>query len=172
LIGGVAFVIIMVLVIFFDLGEPFGGIWKIHLDDWKEFLWNMDHDDDPHIIFVYKRQNTVAGRWKSAIGRDTCTLFNLVHAGVPGRSWKQFVDNVERPRPNGHPRLKCLTFFRNQLDYNGLPIAADWPVVALKRGGQREVFLDSEEINGCQDWSEFESAFHQKLKEHLPWYEQ
>lgn len=45
--GSVGFVIMMVLVIFFDLGDPFGGIWKINLEDWREFLTSWDQQNDP-----------------------------------------------------------------------------------------------------------------------------
>jgi hypothetical protein len=48
LIGGVTFVIIMVLFILVDLSDPFEGIWKIRLDEWNEFLETLDLDKIPN----------------------------------------------------------------------------------------------------------------------------
>jgi hypothetical protein len=124
------------------------------------------------VLFIYNLQNTLPGWINFYIGSDSCNLYNLAHAKVPGRSWKQFQEYIERPRPNDHPSIQCFTFYWNTLAYNGLSITGyDWPVVALKRGGKREVLLDRQQIIGCRSLIEFETLFHEKMKERVPWYE-
>jgi hypothetical protein len=173
LIGGVAFVIIMVMVIFFDLAEPFGGIWRIHLDEWNEFIETMDHDMDPQAIFIYSLQNTVFGRLQSILHSDKCPLYGFTHSKAHGESWKQFTASIQRRRPDGHPVIKCRTLYYNELKYKGLSLGeVEWPAVALKQGGDRKVILDNLTINGCKDLPAFEALFHEKMKEQLPWYEQ
>jgi hypothetical protein len=88
LVGGAAFVIIMVLVIFFDLGEPFGGIWKIHLKDWPNFLKTIDHDNDPEVIFIYKRPNTMYSWFFTRPVK--CKLDELAHSKASKDSWEEF----------------------------------------------------------------------------------
>lgn len=171
LVGGVAFVIIMVMVIFFDLGEPFGGIWRIHLDEWSEYIETMDHDLDPQVIFVYSLQNTLLGRLGSLTHPETCRLYDFAHAKVNRGDWKKFIMNIERDRSPGHASIKCQSCYYAELKPKGLSLGeVTWPVVALKQGGDRKVIVTHEEIRGCKDLSAFKDLFHQKMEEQLPWY--
>lgn len=173
LIGGVAFVIIMVLVIFFDLSEPFGGIWQIHLDGWKEYLHIIDHDEDPQVIFIYKLQSSLPGWFRLVTRRETCKLYDFANSKACRNSWKRFWESIQRKRPDGYPAIACQSLYYDQLKHNGLPLSGvEWPIVVLKRGGNRKILLNSEQIDGCTDLSAFEALFHDKMKKHLNWYEQ
>ena len=171
LIGGVAFVIAMILVIFFDLGEPFGGFWKIHLDDWDEFLNNMEHASDPEVVFIYNLENTLVGQFRSWIGRDTCKLNELAHTGRFGEQWKEFLAGVEAPRSRGDAIVRCVTMYSNDLSEMGLHIASPArPLVVLIQGTKQVVLLNSQDINQCKDLIEFEESFNKKMKARLRWF--
>jgi hypothetical protein len=173
LVGGVAFVIIMVMVIFFDLGEPFGGIWRIHLDEWHEFIETMDHDKDPQAIFIYKLQNTVFGWVRAWLLGEKCPLYGFAHSKVHSESWKKFTASIQRRRQDGHPVIRYQIFYFNELKYNGISLKdCIWPAVVLKRGGDKTVIVDNQEIENCKDLTAFEDLFHQKMKAELAWYEQ
>jgi hypothetical protein len=164
LVGGAAFVIIMVLVIFFDLGEPFGGIWKIHLDDWPKFLETIDHDQDPQVIFIYKLEKSALNVFNR---RGKCRLYELAQ----GDRWEPFLGNLERDRGRRHPRLTSQAFHCNQLQEQGLPTASQaWPLVVLKRASSTEVVLDGPQIEACPDMPAFETRFHAEMRNHLRWY--
>jgi hypothetical protein len=171
LIGGVAFVIIMVLVIFFDLGEPFGGFWKIHLEDWGEFLYNMEHASDPEVIFISRLESTLAGQFRAWIRSNTCKLNDLAHSRYFGIPWKKFIERVEKPRPNIDSFVRCVTVYSNELAEKGLHITGvERPLVVLLRGADQAVLLNSQEINCCKDLIEFEEVFNQKMRQYLPWF--
>jgi hypothetical protein len=171
LIGGVAFVIAMILIIFFDLGEPFGGFWKIHLDDWDEFLNNMKHASDPEVVFIYNLENTLAGQLRSWNGKDTCKLNDLAHTGRSGKPWKKFLAGVEAPRSRREAIVRCVTVYSNDLSEMGLHITSpERPLVVLIQGTKQVVLLNSKDINQCKDLIEFEEAFNKKMKARLRWF--
>ena len=172
LIGGVTFIIIIVLIIFFDLSEPFTGIWRIHLTDWVDFLMLIDHEQDPEVIFVYNLENTVYGRLQALTRRDKCRLYSLTHSKRHSQSWKQFMTVVQRSRPDGLHPITCRTFFSNELHEQGISIRDyEWPAVILKRASDYKLILNSDVINACHDLIGFESLFHQEMKKELAWYE-
>lgn len=170
MLGGVAFVIIIVLVIFFDLGEPFGGIWKIHLDDWDEFLKNMGTTSAPEVIFIYNLKSTVMGQIRSLIRRDTCNLYRLTHEDS-GRPWREFLEKAKAPRVNVEVRVGCSDVHTNDLNEQGLQISCtERPLVVLECGEDQVVLLTSQEINNCQTLTQFERLFNEKIREQLPWF--
>ena len=172
LIGGVTFIIIIILIIFFDLSEPFSGIWKIHPTDWIEFLNLIDHEKDPEVIFIYNLENTVSNRIQAFMGRDKCQLYGLTHTKKRGQSWKKFITIVQRSRPDGQHPIKCRTFFSDELHYQGISLTGyDWPAVVLKRASDFKLILNSQVINACSNLIEFEALFHQEMQKELSWYE-
>jgi hypothetical protein len=175
LLGGVTFVIVMVLIIFYDLGEPFGGIWRISLENWDQFLYNLDHASDPEVIFIYDLKNTVTGQFRSWFRVDICHLDTLARSGL-GLPWNEFLTNLRKPRTNGltdiEIHIRCSPVYSSDLKEKGLKITCiERPLVVLECKEGQFVLLSSREINECENLAQFEEVFHRRMKEHLLWYQ-
>lgn len=177
LIGGVSFVIIMVLVIFFDLGEPFGGIWKINVEDWREFQEDMEHEGAPEMVFLYRRNNQLRHLVLAWFGVDPCPLSRLTHAGSRFRRtpWKTFLKRMHATRQAAPPNtVQYLECYADELERYGLTQSvsrAQLPLVLFRGAGEPFTLLTSAEIEDCPSLQAFEARFEQRIRQHIPWYD-
>jgi len=173
LIGGVTFVIIMVLIIFFDLSDPFGGIWRIKLEEWYEFQETIEHNPNPQVLFVYSINSKFIGRFRFLIGLDKCKLNSFANSGFLGLAWIEFIKRAEKNRANVNRAVKCITLHSDQLSYYGYDVhikSNERPLVVLKQGKDFSVLLDVQEIKDCRDLIEFEELFNKKMREAILWF--
>jgi hypothetical protein len=148
MIGGVTFVIIMVIVIFFDLDNPFGGIWKISLDSWNEFLESID--PTPHIIFVYNIENTIIDRAQALLGMKMCKLKSFSRSGFLGNSWRKFLDDLQRISGNTNRKIRCSVKYSDEYFAGGYykwVKDKELPLVVLQSGEKFDELMNHLEIN-------------------------
>lgn len=167
MIFGVAFVIVMVIVILFDLDNPFGGIWRISLDSWDEFLELID--PNPHIIFVYKIENTIIDQAKARLGMKLCKLNSLSRSGFFGNSWRELLAELQKVGASKIRKVRCSAKYSDEFRAGGY---YKWvgdielPIVIRQSGDKFETLMNHLEIDDCPDISKFRDVLDKKMKEH------
>jgi hypothetical protein len=159
LIGGVSFVIVMIIIIIGDLNNPFSGIWMIDIDSWFDFLERVD----PSIIFVYNINNNfidhsthlLAGKWPTF---RRCSLRMTTHDRLNERDpWVAL-----RKKINKVSNVKVL--FRNQKKDIDYPVDFDTPVILYQFGHVNKELVKKNDLNSYKDFNEFEQEFLKKLR--------
>lgn len=175
LIGGVAFVIVIVLIIIRDLNDPFEGTWKIDLEDWHAFTEILNPRF--HVFFVYSSKNNIVDRVsRMSIGRllslNECKLSELAHDGFFQQKWKRFIREIKRTRGEGKT-VKCDIMFYDDVAESGYEEYfkdLTFPCVILKHGERIHPLLGSQDINECPNLTELIKLFNDNILEYIDWY--
>lgn len=173
LIGGVSFVILMVLIIILDLDNPFDGTWKVDLDNWQDFRDRID--PFPHIIFVHCINDNLTEKARNLLGRLPCRLSSLAATRWLGLPWKGMMDRIQARRcPDRDDRMiRWDRVYADQFEAHGYRKFIQDPVlpfVILKLGDDMQVLMNHEETNACRDLILFENMLNTKMTERFEWY--
>lgn len=163
LIGGITFVIVIILSIINDLANPFDGNWKIDITNWQEFSEILE--PTPRIVFVVRRKNSfidLMSRTKlgEILGFSKDKLNNI---------FKQAFFNLQRNDFLGNERninvdllyLDDLTFHEYEIDAK----TQDFPVALLRIGEKSIELLSGKDIIANSE--DFEKQLNSKLKEYF-----
>ena len=163
LVGGAGFVIIMVLTIVKDLDDPFKGAWRINIDSWYEFLESIA----PTLVFVYNIKSSLYERGiKYVAGKllklKICNLKDLTHKWIfESKEWINMSKRIQE-------KLVIKNLYSNQYFndiYHENINVSELPLVVYRNRDAFSVLINSQEINNCQDLTEFEKVIKQKLEE-------
>lgn len=175
LIGGVTFVVVVVLVIIRDLNNPFEGTWKVNLEDWISVLDTIE--PKYHVIFIYNNKNKFIDQVSTtSIGKllslNICKLSSLEREGFFRYKWSKFIKEIKRARTEDKA-VKCDLLFKDDIVYGGydeLFKGLNAPCVVLKHGEQIECLLSDQEIDSCPNLTELINLFNRKIKIQISWY--
>jgi hypothetical protein len=171
LIGGVTFVIIMVLIIIDDLDSPFDGTWKVEIENWHEVLELIN--PNPHLIFVYNIENTITDQIKAFLGKKICKLNSLSSSGILAISWREYLDEIQRVRTRTNKKVRCSDIYSNEFFDHGYDQQVndkELPLVILQTGDEFEVLLSHLEINDCSDLHKFKDVVAIKMRTKFDWF--
>jgi hypothetical protein len=164
LVGGAAFVIVMVLTIVKDLDDPFNGVWKVNIDSWHNFLETLEHTS---IIFVYNIENTrydqvIKTTLNKLFGRQFCNLRYLTHRLTAKRpEWSQLGFQMIAQEDIVAKELLANQYLENDF-YSSLCVS-EFPVIIYRSPDKLELLLDSKEIDQCTNLTELNEAIREKL---------
>lgn len=170
LVSGVAFVIVIFLIIIYDFDGPFDGTWKVSIDSWKDFLEVFD--PNPQIIFIFKYNNWINDFLsRTFIGKrlklSTCKLSVLSREGFFGSPWTKFIREIQRLHSNKIKETKCDIFYLDDYNLQGYELnlgTNDLPIVLLRVGNNSIKLIENEEILRCASLKEFIELFYKKIK--------
>ncbi len=176
LIGGVTFVIVIVLIIINDFDSPFDGTWKIGLESWSDFLEIFT--PIPRIVFVFKNGNKLNDFLsRTSIGRrfslPVCKLSSLSREGLFGISWNYFIKGIQRHHPKNGEEIKCDVLYSDDFIKQGYKLnlkAENLPIVLLIIGNELNTLIDNQEIITCSNLKNFEEVFNSKIRKYIPWF--
>jgi hypothetical protein len=164
LVGGAAFVIVMVLTIVEDLDDPFDGVWKVNIDTWYEFFETLEHKS---IIFVYNIENTGYERAiKTNLGkplrRPVCNLRYLTYTWMAKKQeWSQLRFGM-LDQADILAKEMLAKDYKEESRYSRLQIT-DFPVIIYHAPNKLEVLLNSQEICSCTNLKKLNETITEKL---------
>ncbi len=171
LVGGVTFVIVIVLVIIYDLDNPFEGTWKIELESWEGFLEVLEPKFQ--FIFVFNIKHTLFEQVGILLGSKTCKLKSLSSSGFFGLGWREFRKRIEKKYPDSDYKIKSKVFYLDEFNDQGFnfpPRGSSFPLVILKDGDRLSVLMSAGEISECTDLIKFEEMFRRRVREQIEWF--